>query len=49
MTEEESGKKVERILLDLNKNGLSYLTSSTPKWIQISQSRPFSISNKPRK
>jgi len=49
MAEEESGKKVERILLDLNKNGLSYLTSSTPKCIKISQSRHLSISNKPRK
>ena len=49
MIEEESGKKVERILLDLNKNGLSYLTSSTPISIQISQSRLCSIWNKPKK
>lgn len=29
MSEEESVKKLERILLELNKNGLSYLTTST--------------------
>ncbi len=35
MTEEESAQKTERIILDLNKNGLSYLTNSNDNIIKI--------------
>lgn len=36
--EEESMKKIERIILDLNKNGLSYLTNCTSLNLNIEKS-----------
>ena len=40
---------MERILLDLNKNGLSYLTSSTSSRIQTSTTRRLSTSSRRRR